>query len=103
MSPISSEVTVNAAEDVEYKPPSIILLDLIVENEVLDACATAGNRPCTMLVNTTSVSVLVALLNLISLQFSNEVRIAVTCPFQNSVFELSGLVVAAVLWRMMES
>src|SRR3989338_2191805 len=62
------------------RPPESFAREMIVSKVVEPPWFVAGKNPRAMFVKTTSTKVLVAFLNSILNQFSNEVRRASTCP-----------------------
>src|SRR3989344_665241 len=103
MSDATKSVMVKLAVEDAYSPPWIFLLDLIVSKVVEAPWSACGKNPLYMLAKTTSTKVLVAFKNLIACQFSKDVRLASTCPFQYRSRGASGVVVEGALWSTIES
>src|SRR3989338_8540690 len=78
-------------------------LDLMVSKVVEAPWFASGKNPLYMLAKTTSTKVLVAFKNLIACQFSKDVLLASTCPFQYRSLGASGVVVEGALWSTIES
>src|SRR3989338_1091962 len=82
-------------------PPESFAREMMVSKVVEPPWFVAGKNPSAMFVKTTSTKVLVAFLNSMENQFSNEVRRASTCPSKTVLTAL--LVEPGDLCRTMES
>src|SRR3989344_1129068 len=103
MSEATNSLILKLAVEDAYKPPWILRLDLIVSKVVLAFWSACGKKPLNWFANTTSTKVLVAFRNRMACQFSKEVRLASTFPFQFRSRGASGVVVDGALCKTMES